>query len=175
MNSSDLKSEVSVPPQVPLTPPAAPLCPPPQNSYPTKAKLSIINNAEIAPRLNTRQSIFETSPFCDTIMSSELKHQSLGVTLHGSRSTCLGTPIDHFRGIKYAKFPRRFACAELIDILPGGNLSCTEFGFEPSMFHVAPPVLILVMQACMPSELYRYRTSIAHTANYRRDCRNDPG
>ena len=61
-------------------------------------------------------------------MAPSLIHPSLHAVLEGVEVKLDNTTVVHYRGIQYARIPRRFAKAELVDSWDNEKLDCRYFG-----------------------------------------------
>jgi carboxylesterase type B len=62
-------------------------------------------------------------------MVPTIAHLSLNANLKGTEvGSDQTTAVHHYRGIRYATIPQRFAKAEPIDDWHGAELDCSRFG-----------------------------------------------
>ncbi|KAL4877994.1 Alpha/Beta hydrolase protein [Aspergillus karnatakaensis] len=58
----------------------------------------------------------------------QVHHQALQATFTGIESQSEGTPVHHFRGIKYASIPGRFERAQPVNSFGGKQIDASKFG-----------------------------------------------
>ncbi|KAL2809420.1 Alpha/Beta hydrolase protein [Aspergillus granulosus] len=58
----------------------------------------------------------------------QVRHETLQATFNGIETSYDGTPVHHFRGIKYANIPGRFECATPVEGFQGKDVDCSSYG-----------------------------------------------
>ncbi|KAL3486116.1 Alpha/Beta hydrolase protein [Aspergillus germanicus] len=58
----------------------------------------------------------------------QIRHEALQATFTGIETTYDGTPVHHFRGIKYADIPARFVRATPVEGFQGKEVDCSRYG-----------------------------------------------
>jgi carboxylesterase type B len=59
----------------------------------------------------------------------QIRHEALQATFTGVETTYDGTPVHHFRGIKYANIPARFERATPVEGFQGREVDCSQYGY----------------------------------------------
>jgi carboxylesterase type B len=58
----------------------------------------------------------------------QIRHEALQATFTGVETAYDGTPVHHFRGIKYANIPARFERATPVEGFQGREVDCSQYG-----------------------------------------------